>query len=535
MNSMIYDPLEEFENDFKQRHSDQTKQYFEDLVRRSKINIEKNRETVKEYRNLEATLADLQKTLNLWRVLRVFMVITLFLIPLVVIKITPKIQALRNEIKQGDKQSKRLLSRARRQMKPLNRLFTDQDALRIIESTIPMLSFAPYLSEEQEANMVINYDFDPNDDDEQSTVDLLAGQYHENPFLFETKRMHRMGKARYHGCKTIHWTETDRDSDGKTHTRTRSETLHATVTKPKPFYTTVTVLNYCHQGGAELSFSREATHIEELGDKALDRYLKNGEKKLKMMTNEAINKNREFVGMSNSAFEVLFDALDRTDEVQFRTLFTPLAQTNMVDLIRSCSGYGDDFSFEKQKRTNRIVSQHSQGRTLNLPPEEYCSYSFDEIQENFIKKNANYFKAVYFDFAPLLAIPLYQEKPLQSLQPIPEGRQTYSYKTYEALSNHADASSVVHPCTQTPAILKTSFVNSENGMDEICVTAYSYDIVEEVDYVSVFGGDGYFHEVPVPWDHYIPLEERHHFFVAKSELAENHSIFAQQNGICIFD
>jgi hypothetical protein len=91
--------------------------------------------------------------------------------------------------------------------------------------------------------------------------------------------------------------------------------------------------------------------------------------------------------MSNSDFEVLFDALDRNNEVQFRTLFTPLAQTNMVELIRSSSGYGDDFNFIKQNRTNKIVTQHSQGRVINLLASAYFSYSFDIIKENFINKN----------------------------------------------------------------------------------------------------------------------------------------------------
>ena len=131
--------------------------------------------------------------------------------------------------------------------------------------------------------------------------------------------------------------------------------------------------------------------------------------------------------MSNTDFEVLFDALDRTNEVQFRTLFTHLAQTNMVALILSKLGYGDDFNFIKQKRMNKIISTHSQGRPINISARSYPSYSFDIIKDNFITKNTDFFKAVYFDFAPLWAIPIYQERPMHSLQPIPEYSQKYSY------------------------------------------------------------------------------------------------------------
>ena len=535
MNSMIYNPLEEFDDKFKKLHLDNTKNYLEELVRQSEVNIEANRQTVKEHNELKENLSKIKKKFNLWRFLRVLMIISLVLIPLVIIKITPKIKALRSEIEEVDKKIEELFALAQRQMAPLNSLFTDRDALKIIESTIPMISFAPCFSVNQEMNMVINYDFNDHNNGEQSTVDVLAGHYNENPFLFENKLIHKMGVEVYHGYKTIRWTETYRGSDGKIHTRTRSETLHATVTKPKPFYSTQVMLNYCAQGGPELSFTRDATHLERKSEKEIDRYVKKGEKKLKKMTDKAIKQNKDFMSMSNSDFEVLFDALDRTNEVQFRTLFTPLAQTNMVDLIRSQSGYGDDFNFIKQNRTNRIVSQHSQGRVITLLPSAYFSYSFDIIKENFISKNIDYFKAIYFDFAPLWAIPIYQERPVHSLKPIPEYSQKYSYKEYEALSNKVSAEYVVHPKTKTHAILKSSFVNSKNDIDEICIYAYSYDIIPRVDFIPVHGGDGRWHNVPVPWDDYIPLEATNNFFVATSDLAQNKNIIAQRNNICIFN
>lgn len=532
---MIYNPLKEFDGKFKNLHLDNTKKYLEDLVQRSEVNIEENRRTVKEYNELKENLSKIKRKFNFWRFFRVLMIITLVLIPLVIIKITPKIKTMRAEIEQADKKIDELFALAQRQMAPLNSLFTDRDALKIIETTIPMISFAPCFSAEQEADMIVNYDFNDHNNDEQSTVDVLAGHYNGNPFLFENKLLHKMGTEIYNGYKTIHWTETYQGSDGKSHTRTKTETLHATVVKPKPFYSTQLLLNYCAQGAPELSFTRDATHLERKGEKEIDRYVKKGEKKLKKMTDKAIKKNEDFMSMSNSDFEVLFDALDRTNEVQFRTLFTPLAQTNMVDLIRSQSGYGDDFNFIKQNRTNRIVSQHSQGRAITLLPSAYSSYSFDIIRESFISKNTDYFKAVYFDLAPILAIPTYQEKPVHSLHPIPEYPQKYSYKECEALSNKISTEYVVHPRTKTPAILKSSFVNSKNNIDEICVFAYSYDIIPRVDFIPVHGGDGRWHNVPVPWDDYVPLENTNNFFVAASDLAQNKNIIAQRNDICIFN
>ena len=491
MNSIIYNPLEEYDNKFRSLHSENTNNFFNELVQKSGIDIKKNQETVRLYNEYKDNLVKLKKKLNRLRFFRVLMCITLLLIPLVILKTTPRIRELRTEIEEADKRAEELLAEANKQMLPLNSLFTDRNALDIIESTVPLMSFDNCFSVKQEADMKNNYDYCEFNEDEQSTVDVLAGTYNENPFLFENKIIHTMGTETYHGYKTIRWTETYHDSSGKLRTRTRTQTLHATVTKPKPYYNTQVVLNYCSQGGPDLSFSRDASHLEQKNEKEIERFVRRGEKKLKRKTDKAIRQNDDFMSMSNSDFEVIFDALDRTNEVQFRTLFTPLAQTNMVSLILSKSGYGDDFNFFKSKRTNRIISNHSQGRVINLLPENYISYSYDIIKENFIRKNIEFFKAVYFDFAPLLAIPVYQEKPVHSLKPIPDYEQLYSLKECEVLANAVDYKYVVHPNTKTQAILKSSFVSSKDKVDETCITAYSYDIEKRVDVVSVRGGDGH--------------------------------------------
>ncbi len=534
MDCVIYNPLEEFEKKFKNLHLEKTGKFFDSLVEKSGVNIEENKKTVEEYNTYKDKLTKLKRKLNLWRFLRVIMCISVVLIPLVVMKITPKIHTLREEITQADNKADELLAKAYDQMLPLNSLFTDKDALNLIQDTIPLLSFDDVFSANKETDMKINYDFSVRNEDEESSIDVLSGEYNENPFLFENKFVHTMGTETYHGYKTISWTETYTDSSGKTRRRIRTQTLHATVVKPKPYYTTQVVLNYGSQGGPELSFSRDASHLERKSEREIERYVKRGEKKLKKLTDKAIRENDDFTSMSNTDFEVLFDVLDRDDEVQFRTLFTPLAQTNMVDLILSETGYGDDFNFIKNKRMNKIICNHSQGRDMNLLPSAYTSYSFDIVKNNFVSKNAEFFKAVYFDFAPLLAIPAYQERPVHSLKPVPDYEQLYSLKECETLANALDAQYVVHPNTKTNAILKSSFVRSENNVDETCITAYSYDIEQRVDVVSVYGGDGRYHNVSVPWDEYLPLEAKNNFFVTKQENCKGFDVMASRDGLCMF-
>lgn len=533
MNSVIYNPLEEYNNRLKSLHLEHTNRFFEKLVQQSNVNIEENRKTVKQYDEYRENLKKLKRKRNWLLFFRVLMFLTILLIPLVIWKINPIIKKLKEDIELADDKIEELLAKAYKQMAPLNGLFTDRDALNLIESTIPSMSFDLCFSAKQELDMKTNYDFCDFNDDDQSTTDVLSGEYNGNPFLFENRLVHTMGTETYYGYKTISWTETYRDSDGRLRRRTRTQTLQASVTKPKPYYTNQVILKYGSQGGPDLSFSRDGTHLERKSERQIERYVKRGEKKLDRLTDKAISQNKDFMSMSNTDFEVLFDALDRTNEVQYRTIFTPLAQTNMVDLILSTDGYGDDFDFIKRKRMNKIVSDHSQGRELSLSASNYVSYSFDIIKENFIGKNTEFFKAVYFDFAPILAIPIYQEKPAQSLMPIPDYSQLYAYKEFEVMANAANPKYLVHPDTKTKAIYKTSFVKSQNQIDETCITAYSYDIEPRVDIVSVWGDDGHCHNVSVPWDEYIPLENSNNFFVATADVMRDKNVIGKHNNLCL--
>ena len=172
---------------------------------------------------------------------------------------------------------------------------------------------------------------------------------------------------------------------------------------------------------------------------------------------------------------------------------------------------------------------------MKLLPETYASYSYDIIKDNFTLKNAENIQAIYFDFAPLLAIPVYQERPVHSLKPSPDSSQLYSLKECEALANAIDYKYVVHPDTKTKAILKSAFVSSKDNVDETCITAYSYDVENRVDIFSVQGGDGHFHNVPVEWDEYLPLEAQNNFYISTKETAQSKSVIATRNDLCIFN
>ncbi len=532
MDSVIFNPLKEYQSKLKNLHFENTKKLFEKLVKESGIDIDTNKETVKQYNIYTERLSDVKKKLRWRKFFRVLMWVSVVLIPVAILNMNPKIKELKEEVQFADQKANEFLSLATEQMKPLTALFKEWYAIDLIEETVPLIKFMQQFTAAQENDMKINYDLKDDTDVEKSTLDVLAGEYNENPFVFENRMVHRMGTETYYGYKTITWTETYRDSDGKMRTRTRTERLQASVTKPKPFYHTEVVLNYGAQAAPELSFSRDATNLHNKSEKAIERYVKRGEKRLDRKANKALKKGDDFTSMSNSEFEVLFDALDRSDEVQFRTLFTPLAQTNMVDLLLSKESFGDDFNFFKNGRMNTVASNHSQNRALILSTEGFNSHSFDIIEHNFLNLNMEYFKAVYFDLAPVLAIPAYQERPVHSLKPIPDYTQLYSLKESESLANLVNKKEIVHPDTKTEAILKSSYLSTENNIDKTSVTAYSYDIEKRVDIVTVRGGDGHYHNIPVEWDEYLPLEQITNFGVTAINSAVASA--ASRDGLCIF-
>ena len=65
---------------------------------------------------------------------------------------------------------------------------------------------------------------------------------------------------------------------------------------------------------------------------------------LERKSEDALEDGGNFQALANEEFDAQFNALDRNNEVEFRVLFTPLAQSNYKDIFEN-SPYGDDFLF----------------------------------------------------------------------------------------------------------------------------------------------------------------------------------------------
>jgi hypothetical protein len=572
-----FQPLDEYEKIYKELHQKNVSGFFEKLVAESGINEEENRKTVSVIHKLQSELDVENKSLRkayFRQILLIFLVVVCVLgfigsimvlsgwanefiaqndldfgvlnkisllvfilavsfagwsIFVIVKKIAPKIKELKANIANLDKRLQPIIEQAWQQMIPLNSLFEQRMSSRLMEETYPLIQLDDYFDIKRFDYLNRKYGLQDNSNKDISTLFIQSGEINGNPFCFFKMLNHLLGVKSYTGYLTIHWTESYRDSKGRSQTRTCSETLSANVTKPCPQYYEDCYLVYGNESAPNLSFLRMATDAEELSEKQLQKRVGKEIKKQNAQMRSAISRGENFTSMGND-FDALFGASDRDNEVEFRLLFTPIAQREMLKLLKDTTySWGDDFVFQKDKMINIIVPEHLQAeKTKHKPehlqarditgnPKNYTHYDIDTIRNNFNDYNNEYFRAVYFAFAPLLAIPLYQQhKPHEFIyKDVYESR--FSCFAHECAVNKMPASLFTHPEFATKTILKTKLHGKNGGIDNVTVTAYGYKAVERIDYVTVSHKSGIY-QVPVNWIEYIPLQKESFAEISEQEV-----------------
>jgi len=310
-----------------------------------------------------------------------------------------------------------------------------------------------------------------------------------------------MGTKTYSGTKTIYWTTRERGADGKMHTVQHSEVLTASVTAPYPGYYEKTRLIYGNTAASDLKFYRQKSGLANREGSLSYKWRKHKLQRKARDLNDS-----DFAMMTNEEFEVAFDTSNRNNNQQFALLFTPLAQSNMLKLLKDREvGYGDDFDFGKDCMINTIIPEHIQTLELDMNPSQYCNFDYDKAERDFYTINANYFRAIYFSLAPLLCVPMYQQ--IRSRQDIygRDMQQHSAFWEHEALANFWGQDHFKHPKCVTDCILKTQEKPTADGNSLITVFAYGYRVERRLTYVSKWGGDGRMHRVPVYWDEYLPV------------------------------
>jgi hypothetical protein len=539
----IYEPLDQYQKVYKDTQHQNATDYIDDLINKSGVNIEDNRETNRQIKKKQIESDNFAKLISKQNGLRgfyiflivlsiaamayglfsmitngvadvlnvVIMVIGLALmitfIVLIVKIVNPKIRNLKLEKGKIDEKISSLKRDAYAQLKPLNELFSFGMNTEIFQKTIPLINLDTLFDSRRLDYLVGKFGLSDQDSNYRSALFVQSGEISGNPFYICRDLVHYMGTKTYTGSITISWTTTSY-VNGRMVTNHHTQTLTAQVTKPFPYYYESPYLVYGNEAAPDLSFDRNDSNAENMSEKQIEKEVKREIKKLEKKSERSTMKGQDYTTMANSEFEVLFGAHNRDNEVQFRLLFTPLAQKQLLALIKDKTiGFGDDFDFKKRKMINLVYPEHLKNIVLKPHPSFFQGYDIDAIKENFVAYNDSYFKHIYFAFAPVLSIPLYQHhKPHEYIYK--DYYPSYaSFYEHEQVANQMNRAEFIHPLSKTRNILKTSIVSSGEYCDHLKVTAYGFRTEERVEYINVYGRDGRYHAVPVYWTEYLPVEQ----------------------------
>jgi hypothetical protein len=524
----VHEPVELYKTFFKSAHARHTSEFFENLVRQSGIDELANIKTVEELGKLEKQVASENSTNLLWRILR-GAVVAAFVIALIYVfmsyawpwligpvvlflaliyKLNQVVKAVNLRLQLLEKQRDAKREEAWQQMAALNRLFDWDIVAKLVNQTVPRLALDPYFSNGRLDELRNTFGWDDKFNSGRSVTFSHSGVLNGNPFVLARTLDHWMGSKTYHGSLSISWTEQERGSDNKWHTVTKHETLNASLERAYPVYGNRTFIIYGNEAASELSFSRTPSDLSKLDEGAINNWKKRRAiKKLEVKSREIIE-GKSFTVMSNREFDALFGATDRDHEVQFRLLFTPLAQQEMLNLLKDKNvGYGDNFEFTKQRMINLVEPAHMMATDIEVEPTKFFRFELDASRKFFNKYNNDFFKSFYFGIAPLLAIPLYQQhRPHNDIYKDVHSSRSCFWE-HEAIANYFGEKEFQHPNCVTRSILKTQSKAESDGTQTINVTANGYEGMNRVNYVSVYGGDGRYHDVRVDWIEYIEVQQ----------------------------
>lgn len=425
--------------------------------------------------------------------------------------LTPVIRSSKTQVAETTATRDSYIAEARRGLAPLQHQYRWNMLDGLSESSIPGLKLDQYVTYTRQDDLSLNYGLANPIGSNSSVLATQSGTYQNNPFVLFQVLNFQMGWKTYTGAITISWQEleTYSDANGRSQTRmvTRTQVLTASVQKPFPEYYPTAFLVYGTEATPDLHFSRTPSKLSKLGDsKSANRKVERTVKKLEKQSRKGTQDNN-FTVMANKDFAALFHATDRNDEIQYRVLFTPVAQQQMVNLLRDNRlGYGDNFAFQKTGKVITVWPNHLPDAALTeVPaptPESDEHWNLAAQRERFHRRSMAQFRDRYFALAPVLAVPLLHE-PRTTAQ-VPPAPAPASWEQ-EAIANRYRGS-FRHPESVTEDIIKTQVINETDGNCTLQVTAAGFRGIDRVEFVPRLGGDKRMHLVPVPWVEYVPVQ-----------------------------
>lgn len=526
-------PIDDYESYFRDQHEKLVVETFDGLLRDSGVNEAENAQTIAALRELEGDHGRGSTSRTKWKVLRIaVLVISIALVVLAFIRkgpyflsvlpaiglvaflvkrVNPQIAELNGILGELSEKIEKEKGEAWKQMAPLNALFSWSMAPKLMQKTFPSFVFDRYLTAERLNDLQQNYGLTPEFNNGLSMLASQSGSFNGNPFVLARYKRHWMGSRTYTGFLVISWVEQVQDEDGNWFDQVQTQTLSASVTKPFPEYQVLSKLIYGHEAAPNLSFSRQPSKLSASnGGPASQRKIDRAVKKVERQSRKGIKSgDSELTVMANREFEALFNATNRDNEIEFRLLFTPLAQQDMVDLMNDDSvGYGDDFSFEKYGTLNLMESFHLANTKFDDDPRLFHSLDLKEARRFFIEFHKEYFHSVYFAFAPLWTIPMYRDA--RSSIPDLKNSQFSPCSDWEGevMANFIGEERFKHPASVTENIVRAYSRSLGSSTNIVDVVGHGYAGEARVDFIPVLGGDGNLHSVPVEWVEYIPVTQQ---------------------------
>ncbi len=467
-----------------------------------------------------APLFNVEKLWWLFILSGVSLVSAITLLVFTIIKISKKVKANQEIYLSEKKKSEELLKVCYKDLENLNNSYDYMIPTHLMDDVIDILKMDEYLDNVRLTDLVENYKFEAVPDINGTTINALSGEMLNNPFVLLDSLSRSMAPKTYTGSIVVTVRVKRRDSKGNYYTSYESETLFASVSHPAPYYYRNTSLYYANDAAPNLMFYRKSTGAHKLDAKGQEKYVKSHIKEILKQSENALKKGKSnFTPTGNDAFDVFFAANDRSNEIEFRLLYTALAQQNTLDILTNKEPFGDDFSFRKNKKINIITSDHSQAFDYFWDLDNYRDYDIKHAKDKFIDFVDEYFKNLYFDFAPLLSIPLYQ---MHKGHPKTESMYKYNYSMmeHEIFANKLNIKnfrvSGASPTEKT--ILSYKRAKPVGKFDVVTLNASSYKTYPEVDMVPRTARDGTVHLVPVHWTRYEEVNEDKYFALYHNDI-----------------
>lgn len=569
----IDSPAKEYNKHYK-RHNENVISYYDDIVKKSNINLEENNKTCDKLYLNENKLEYENKKLNRTNsgfgfafVLVILLLVISFISGITLLVIAgknggghekfslwlslgivlillgsffiwltfftkrrwkEKSSRLKNRISILENVIKELKNQALEQMRPLNELFVWHIPAKLFEKTIPFIKMDTSFLNKDFNYLKKEYSLSNNflkEELNKSTLAVQAGNILGNPFVILKERREDLIDILYTGSKIITYTQTYHTEDG-IQTEVETETLYASVVAPGPSYYNEVSLIYANKAAPNLNFSRSPRNLKlgEKGSRKYERVINKEYRKLNKLEEQSLKQAKGdgvvFQTISNPEFEVLFYAINRTSELEYRVLFTPLAQRAMIDLLLNKT-YGDYFTFLKYGVVNKIIPHIFSTDLFDVGPKYFYNIDNRLSRKKFIDYNMRYFKTIYYMFAPILTIPIYKEnKDINFIYNNNESNTTIFEQ--ETLANSLPQSLLRGSYINTKLVV--NILNNEKineNLDKATLLVKGYKKVPHEEIVNVMASNGISYGVPVKWFEYVPYNVKRDMYIYQNTESKN--------------